>query len=71
MASKAAASKHDGVQLVLRKVAIGAAAIGVFLDTISIIYSSTKREQHSMIDVTGFAFLPVSNIALHLVPSVH
>lgn len=70
MAMKAPESKPDGVQLMLRKVAIGAAAVGVFLNTISIIYSSTKRGQHSMVDLTGFAFLPVSNIALLLVRSV-
>ncbi|KAI4110838.1 MAG: hypothetical protein LQ339_001114 [Xanthoria mediterranea] len=59
MAMKIPDSKPDGVQLMLRKVAIGAAAVGVFLNTISIIYSSTKRGQHSMVDLTGFAFLPL------------
>ncbi|KAL8852690.1 MAG: hypothetical protein Q9221_002450 [Calogaya cf. arnoldii] len=59
MASEAAASKLNGVQVTLRKVAIGAAAAGVFLDTVSIIHSSTKRGQRSMIHVTGFAYLPL------------
>ncbi|KAL8671315.1 MAG: hypothetical protein Q9168_004176 [Polycauliona sp. 1 TL-2023] len=59
MASKDAAAKHDGIQTMLRKVVLGAVAVGVFLNTISIIYASTKRGQRSMVHLTGLAYLPL------------
>ncbi|KAL8996551.1 MAG: hypothetical protein Q9169_003946 [Polycauliona sp. 2 TL-2023] len=59
MASKATIAKYDGTQTMLRKVAIGAAAVGVLLDIISLVYCRTKRGQHSMVAVTGVAFLPL------------
>ena len=71
MASKAAAAKHDDTQLMLRKVAIGTAAVGILLDIISFVHSCSKRGQRSMIHVTGFALLPVSNSSCHRIHCVH
>lgn len=61
MFSKAMAANHEKLQHTLRRAAIGAASVGVLLNLISIVYCSKKRGQHSMIDATGFAFLPVSH----------
>ncbi|KAL8790107.1 MAG: hypothetical protein Q9213_000809 [Squamulea squamosa] len=61
MASKATASYYNNLQQTLRKIAIAAGAVGVFLDIVSIIHSSSKRYHHSMRELTGFAFLPVKN----------
>ena len=71
MAPITAAAKHDDTQLMLRKVAVGTAAVGVLLDIISLIHSCKKRGQRSMIHVTSFALLPVSNSSCHQIHCVH